>query len=170
LIAIARTETPAPTIATCGFGLVDVSRLFQIGMGDGLRGLAIDVHPGVQLAQDLERKALLNQLDRLLHVGSSLVDLRLAGHEDGVPGRERVLVVLECDDVLARLELCVGGEDDRQVRLALVEHFVAQADVDRCELLELQAVVLLQPDQAVGPLPALGRPVDGQVLRLALQV
>ena len=38
------------------------------------------------------------------------------------------------------------------------EHLVAQGDVDRHELLELQPVDLLEAEQAVEPLAALGLP------------
>jgi hypothetical protein len=51
-------------------------------------------------------------------------------------------------------ELGVRREHDRGVSLALVEHRVSEPDVDRVERLELQAVDVLQADQAVCPLAA----------------
>ena len=82
-----------------------------------------------------------------------------------------MLVVFEDHElVLLRRELRVGGEEDREVGLSVFEHLVAEADVDRGERLELQPVVLFEPGQAVDPLAALGRPVEGQFFRLAFQV
>ena len=87
-----------------------------------------------------------------------------------LPAGQHALVVLEDRVLVGREQLRVGREQDREVGVALVEHLVAQADVDRRELLELEPVVLLEADQAVDPLAALGRAVEGQVLRLALEV
>jgi hypothetical protein len=68
-----------------------------------------------------------------------------------------VLVVFEDHElVLLRRQLSVGGEEDREVGLALFEHGVAEADVDRGERLEFEPVVLFEPGQAVDPLAALG--------------
>ena len=66
--------------------------------------------------------------------------------------------------------LGVGREQDRQVGLALVQHLVAQPDVHRGELLELEPVVVLEADQAVHPLAALGGSVQGEILRFALEI
>ena len=78
--------------------------------------------------------------------------------ERRVVGREHALVVLE-QDLAVALDLRVGREDDRDVGLARSSSTcVALVDVDRHELLELQAVDLLEAEQAVEPLAALGRP------------
>ena len=99
-------------------------------------------------------------------VGAGLVGGLLAGDEGDVAGRQHALVVLEQHVVVGGEQLRVGREQDRQVGVALVEHLVAQADVDRREVLTqaVEPVVLLEPGQAVDPLAALRRPVQGQVL------
>ena len=48
-----------------------------------------------------------------------------------VAGGQHALVVLEDRVVVVDEQLRVGGEQDRQVGVALVEHLVAEADVDR---------------------------------------
>ena len=91
-------------------------------------------------------------------------------HEEGrVVGREHALVVLEQDLVVA-LDLRVGGEDDRDVGLPAGQHLVALVDVDGHELLELQAVDLLEAQQAVQARAALGRAVEGELAGLGLEV
>ena len=140
-------------------------------MGDVGRLLLVEVDPGIELLHHLFGQALLNEFDRLGVVLAGLVDRLLLGQEDHVAGRQHALVVLE-DRVLVvtGAELGVGGEHDREVGLALVEHRVAEADVNRRERLEVQPVVLLEAEQAVDPLAALGRAVELQVLALAFEV
>ena len=156
--------------AALRIGSVRVAGLLQVLGGDVLGLLLVDVDPGVELLHDLERQALLDLLDRRLVVGTGLVGDLLVGDEDHVAGRQHALVVLEQRVLVAVDEqLRVAGEQDRQVGVALVEDLVAQPDVDRRELAELEAVVLLEPGQAVDPLAALRRAGERQILGLALR-
>ena len=109
--------------------------------------------------------------DRLFVIRARFFGDLLAGHEDHVAGREDFLVVFEDHELVAlRRELRVGREENREVGLALFEDRVAEADVDRLERLELEPVELFEARQAVASLAALGRPVEGQVFGLAVEV
>ena len=161
-----RRSRPRPS----GRGSPDVPELHQVASCRFLRLLPVDVDAGVELLHHLEGEVLLDALDRLREVRARLLHGLLAGDEEHVSGRQDPLVVVEDHVLVGDEELRVGGEQDREVRLALVEHLVAPADLDRGEALELEPVVPLEPGQAIDPLAALRRSVERQVLRDALEV
>src|SRR5215217_3848602 len=132
--------------------LTDVPELLQVLRGGVLRGLLVDLDLRVQFLHHLEREVALDILHGLAEVGTGLVHHVLAGDEADVTRGEHAKVVFQNRVLVAvRAEIRVGRKQDRQVRVALVEHLVAKPDVDRRKRLEVQPVVLLEPDQTVDP-------------------
>ena len=164
-----RPKPRAAPSAPSGAGYLDQPGLVQVLARHLLGRLLVQVDASVQLGHHRVGQALVDLVDDLAQVGTCLLHDVVTHEEHRVVRREHALVVLE-EHLVVALHLRVGGEDDRQVGLALGQHLVAQVDGHRRELLELQAVDLLEAQQAVQALAALGSPVERELLRLAVEV
>src|SRR5687767_12343924 len=86
----------------------DVPRLDEVVVGDVRGVLLVEVDAGVELLHHLVGEVALDELGRLLHVGTGRVHGLLAGDEGDVAGREDLLVVLERRVVVGLRQLRVG--------------------------------------------------------------
>src|SRR3954470_1280967 len=162
-----RLSRARQTAGTGARRLLGEAGLLEVALG-GLRGLLlVDVDARVELLHDLLRQRLLHLLDDLLAVGTEVLHRVVAHVERDVVGREELLVVVQ-DHVLAARQVAVGGEDERDVRVAGVEHLVLLLAGD--ELAELQPVGVLHAEQAVLALLALGEARDRELALLALEI
>src|SRR3954452_3776618 len=161
-----RLSRARQTAGTGARRLLGEAGLLEVALG-GRRGLLlVDVHAGVELLHDLLRQRLLHLLDDLLTVRAEGLHRLVAHVERDVVGREELLVVVQ-DHVLAAGQVAVGGEDERDVRVAGVQQLVRLLAGD--ELAELESVGVLDAEQAVLALVALRVAGDLEVRLLALE-
>src|SRR3954453_5799550 len=162
-----RLSRARQTAGTGARRLLGEAGLLEVALG-GLGGLLlVDVDARVELLHDLLRQRLLHLLDDLLAVGTEVLHRFVAHVERDVVGREELLVVVQ-DHVLAARQVAVGGEDERDVRVAGVEHLVLLLAGDK--LAEMQSIDVLDGQQAVLTLLALREARDRELALLALEV